>query len=37
MEPEYKEVNIIFENCNSVTVMPKDILGFYIKGITENL
>lgn len=37
MKPEYKEINIIFENCNSVTIHPEAVLGFYIKGITESL
>lgn len=37
MEPEYKEINIVFENCNLITIKPKDILGFYIKGITESI
>ena len=35
--PEYKYLDIVFENCNGITIIPEHIEGFYIGEITYGL
>ena len=35
MKPEYKYVDLVFENCNSVRIKPEDIITFYVSGISS--
>ena len=35
MKPEYKYVDLVFENCNFVRIKPKDILTFHVSGVSS--
>jgi hypothetical protein len=37
MNPEYKYITLVFENCNTVKIMPEHILSFFIKDISYSL
>lgn len=37
MEPKYKKIRLCFENCNVVTIYPKDVLELFIKGVSYDL
>jgi hypothetical protein len=37
MNPEYKGIVLVFENCDCVAIFPEDIEGFIVDNISYNL
>ena len=37
MKPEYKYIELIFENCNFIRIYPKDVNGFLVDKISSCL